>query len=180
MRQLKVELADRTLRFDGVSEVAPEELAKFLLLGAKPEELRVVGSEEDIAQFNAAAGDVLKLASDEPISLNMGYILPENYAKLDLDVYFQMKYDEACLNKNVNEQITMLDRIVAELEEVHRRGMDQFMRTIIYILDTFRQNNVVWGVGRGSSCACYLLFLVGLHAVDCVKMEVPMTEFFHE
>ena len=47
-----------------------------------------------------------------------------------------------------------------------------------YIIDTLRENNVVWGVGRGSSVASYVLFLLGVHKIDSVKYNLPLEEFF--
>jgi DNA polymerase III alpha subunit len=37
--------------------------------------------------------------------------------------------------------------------------------------------NIVWGVGRGSSCSSYLLYLLGLHEVDVVKYDVDISDF---
>jgi DNA polymerase III alpha subunit len=47
-----------------------------------------------------------------------------------------------------------------------------------YIVDTLRANNVVWGVGRGSSVASYVLHLIGVHKIDSVKYDIPIEEFF--
>lgn len=185
-RTLKSKLIDRQLRFDGVSEVEPDELVRFLLLGVPPSKLRVVSETPEVTQFNEQVSDTeqLKLVENEPIQLSMEWKLPEKYQTMDLGAYIadlffsadtqaELNYDPVHLN-------LAIDRIAAELAEVEKRGMTQFMRTLIFVLDEFRLNDVVWGVGRGSSCACYLLFLVGLHVVDCVKMEIPLIEFFHD
>jgi DNA polymerase III alpha subunit len=52
------------------------------------------------------------------------------------------------------------------------------LKTMKYIVDTLRKNNVVWGVGRGSSIASYALFLIGIHKIDSIKYDIPITEFF--
>ena len=49
---------------------------------------------------------------------------------------------------------------------------------LIYFVDTLRANNVVWGVGRGSSVASYVLFIIGVHKIDSVKYKLPINEFF--
>ena len=51
-------------------------------------------------------------------------------------------------------------------------------KTLLYIIDTFKSQNVFWGVGRGSSCASYILYLIDLHLVDSVLYDIPMEEFF--
>jgi DNA polymerase III alpha subunit len=33
-------------------------------------------------------------------------------------------------------------------------------------------------VGRGSSVASYVLFLIGVHKIDPIKYELPIEEFF--
>ncbi len=52
------------------------------------------------------------------------------------------------------------------------------LKTMKYIVDTLRENNIVWGVGRGSSVASYVLFLLGVHKIDSVKYDLPIEEFF--
>jgi len=45
------------------------------------------------------------------------------------------------------------------------------------MVDTFRKNNVVWGVGRGSSVSSYVLYLLGVHRVDSIKYKLNINEF---
>ena len=47
-----------------------------------------------------------------------------------------------------------------------------------YVVDTLRDNNIVWGVGRGSSVSSYVLYLIGIHKIDSVKYALPIDEFF--
>jgi hypothetical protein len=183
MRSLQSELTNRKLRFDGVSEVEPDQLGRFLLLGVPPSKLRVLQETPDVVTFNAQvpAEDQIQVGGQEPIALDMGWELPEKYQTLDLEEYIASQFEERCPTDYTPEQVEeAIDRIAFELDQVNQRGMVEFMRTIIYILDQLRANDVVWGVGRGSSCACYLLFIIGLHVVDCVKMNVSAEEFFHE
>jgi DNA polymerase III alpha subunit len=35
----------------------------------------------------------------------------------------------------------------------------------------------VWGVGRGSSVASYVLFLIGVHRIDSMKYNLDYKEF---
>ena len=46
-----------------------------------------------------------------------------------------------------------------------------------YIIDTLRENNIVWGVGRGSSVSSYMLYLIGVHKVDSIKYNLNINEF---
>ena len=70
------------------------------------------------------------------------------------------------------------DRVTMELELYIKHNMYDVLPVMKYIVDTLRENNVVWGVGRGSSVASYVLYLIGVHKVDSVKYNLPIGEFF--
>ena len=183
MKTLKNQLKDRNLRFDGVSEIKPDQLARFFLLGVPPHLLRIDGGVEEVSDFNhqVAASARLLAIHEDPVRLDMSWQLPENYQKLDLYDYMGNLFERNCPHDyTLEDQQKAVDRIGHELHEVEKRGMGEFMRTVIFIIDQLKQKNVLWGVGRGSSCASYLLFLIGLHVVDCVKMDVDPEEFFHD
>jgi DNA polymerase III alpha subunit len=40
-----------------------------------------------------------------------------------------------------------------------------------------RENDIVWGVGRGSSVASYILYLIGVHKVDSIQYGLDFNEF---
>jgi DNA polymerase III alpha subunit len=70
------------------------------------------------------------------------------------------------------------DRVSQELELFISNGMYDVLHVMKYIVDTLRANNIVWGVGRGSSVASYVLHLIGVHKVDSIKYNIPIEEFF--
>jgi DNA polymerase III alpha subunit len=65
-----------------------------------------------------------------------------------------------------------------ELELFIKNDMYDLLHVMKYVVDTLRENNVVWGVGRGSSVASYVLHLIGVHKIDSVKYNIPIEEFF--
>ena len=69
-------------------------------------------------------------------------------------------------------------RVDQELELFIKNGMYDLLHVMKYVVDTLRENNVVWGVGRGSSVASYVLHLIGVHKIDSVKYNLPIEEFF--
>jgi DNA polymerase III alpha subunit len=69
-------------------------------------------------------------------------------------------------------------RIIQELDLYKKHNMILMLKTMKYIVDTLRTNNVVWGVGRGSSVASYVLHIIGVHKIDSVKYNLPIEEFF--
>lgn len=182
MKQLKTQLLDRELRFDGVSVLHPDLVAEALLRGAKPSQLRVTEMSEDVELFNDNSDDPISLDVNEPVKLDFSWQLPDQYLNMDLRGTIVARAVDRLIKLNYPEDVHLAacERIQAEFEEIERRGMVEFMKTIIYVLDIFQEKGIIWGVGRGSSCACYILFILGLHSVDCIKYDVPMEEFFHD
>jgi DNA polymerase III alpha subunit len=68
-------------------------------------------------------------------------------------------------------------RVEMELALYEARKLYPVLQLMIYIVDTLRKNNLVWGVGRGSSVASYILYLIGIHKIDSVKYNLNIEEF---
>jgi DNA polymerase III alpha subunit len=69
------------------------------------------------------------------------------------------------------------NRVSEELELFIQHGMLDLLYYLKYLVDTMRDNKVVWGVGRGSSVASYCLFLIGIHKIDSLKYKLDIKEF---
>jgi DNA polymerase III alpha subunit len=70
-----------------------------------------------------------------------------------------------------------LRRMAEELAAYEERGLIDLLRYMIYLVDFMRENNIVWGVGRGSSVASYVLYLIGVHRIDSVHYGLDWREF---
>ena len=57
------------------------------------------------------------------------------------------------------------------------RGLWPMLKFLKYMVDTMRSKGIVWGVGRGSSVASYVLFLLGVHKIDSLKYKLDIKEF---
>ena len=68
-------------------------------------------------------------------------------------------------------------RVESELEEFSKRNLTDLLKFLIYLVDTARKNNIIYGVGRGSSIASYVLFLLGVHRIDSYKYNLDIKEF---
>jgi len=73
-----------------------------------------------------------------------------------------------------------INRVVEELEQYRSRNLYPILRALIYIIDTMRKHKIVWGVGRGSSVASYVLYLLGVHKVDSLKYNLDIKEFLKD
>ena len=72
------------------------------------------------------------------------------------------------------------DRVSQEINLFIQHGMFDLLYYLKYLVDTMRKNNIVWGVGRGSSVASYVLYLIGIHKIDSIKYELDINEFLKE
>lgn len=91
---------------------------------------------------------------------------------------------EECVHENLVEMLygmctteVQRQRVDKELELFVQHGMFDLLFYLKYLVDTMREHNVLWGVGRGSSVASYVLYLIGVHKVDSIKYELDIHEF---
>jgi DNA polymerase III alpha subunit len=70
-----------------------------------------------------------------------------------------------------------IERVNKEYELFKERELDDVLRFFIYLVDYLRENSIVWGVGRGSSVASYILFLIGVHKIDSMRYSLDIKEF---
>ena len=93
--------------------------------------------------------------------------MPPEYVDFDVAAY--------CISKC--ESISEQNRVFEELSEFERLGMLNLLRWCKYFVDTCNENNIVWGVGRGSSVASYVLYLIGVHRINSIKYKLDWQEF---
>jgi hypothetical protein len=169
----KTPLADCNLWYDGTIEVEPEAIEAAMLRGVPVDKLAVTRVTSDVEMFNRFSGT--KIVPKTECEIAPALNLPPEY--LNLDVYGYILDNIIPLIPEDESKPIRFKRILDELEEYDRRGLMPLLRTLAYIIDTFHQKGVVWGVGRGSSCASYVLYLLGVHCVDPVKYNIPFSEF---
>jgi len=64
-----------------------------------------------------------------------------------------------------------------ELQLYKERNMLPVLQFLLYFIDKLKDNNIVWGVGRGSSTASYVLFLIGIHKINSIQFGLDWREF---
>jgi DNA polymerase III alpha subunit len=95
------------------------------------------------------------------------WLMPEQYKTMDIAQYI--------LNQCQGE--AELQRAGEELLLFQERDMFVLLRYLKYLVDTMRTNNIVWGVGRGSSVASFVLFLLGIHRINSLYYDLSIDEF---
>lgn len=95
------------------------------------------------------------------------WLFSEEYQKLDIEHFLL----SSC--KTQDE----IDRVELELKLFAERDMFMILRLLVYLVEFMRSNDIVWGVGRGSSCASYCLYLIGVHKVNALSFDININEF---
>jgi DNA polymerase III alpha subunit len=95
------------------------------------------------------------------------YFLPEEYKNFDIAKFVL----DQCQND------AELQRAGQELLLYQERDMFTLLKYLKYLVDTMRNNNIVWGVGRGSSVASFVLFLIQVHKINSLYYDLPVDEF---
>ena len=95
------------------------------------------------------------------------WFMPNEYKAIDVQSWL--------LNKCTTDK--EIARVSNELIEFKKRNMNNLLRYMIYLVDFMRENNIVWGVGRGSSVASYVLYLIGVHRIDSIQYGLDWQEF---
>jgi len=89
--------------------------------------------------------------------------------------YYQINVLEWLLDKCQNDEER--SRVKLEYTLFEKKQFIKVLQFLIYFIDTLRANNIVWGVGRGSSVASFCLFLIGVHKINPLLYNLDITEF---
>lgn len=95
------------------------------------------------------------------------WFMPDKYKELDIA--------ELVISRCATPE--QLQRCGEELLLYQERGLFNLLRYLVYVVDIMRDNHVIWGVGRGSSVASYVLYLLGVHRIDSMYYDLDVSEF---
>ena len=95
------------------------------------------------------------------------WLIPKEYLDMDIAKYV--------LDRCSNE--AELQRAGDELLKFQERDMFILLKYLKYLVDTMRKHNIVWGVGRGSSVARFVLFLLEVHRINSLYYDLSIDEF---
>jgi len=93
--------------------------------------------------------------------------MPQSYQTLDI----------AELVLGLCDNDSELQRCGQELLLYQARDLFDLLRYLKYLVDVMNDNHVIWGVGRGSSVASYVLYKLGVHRIDSLHYDLDPTEF---
>jgi len=95
------------------------------------------------------------------------WLMPDRYKTLDIAEHVL----GLCKSK------AALQRVGEELLLYQARDLFDLLRYLKFLVDVMQENNLIWGVGRGSSVASYVLYLLKIHRIDSLHYNLDMAEF---
>ena len=118
-----------------------------------PKLVEYVVSDETVQEFDERAKNT--------------WFIPPEYKNFDIAKYVL----DQCQNE------AELQRAGQELLLYQERDMFILLQYLKYLVDTMRKHNIVWGVGRGSSVSSFVLYLIGVHKINSLYYDLPISEF---
>ena len=156
------------------------DLYDMVMSGVDTSKIKEVSWNQDFEKYNHAIKknyvdntpeleklSIIQLDVEEFDRINQQtWFIPDEYKNLDIKSYVLERTPDHAVDR-VNEELNLYDKY----------NIIDVLKVCIYIIDTLRKNNIVWGVGRGTSVASYVLYLIGVHKVDSIKYELDINEF---
>ena len=144
-------------------------------------------ANDDVDKFNSAMEEqgFDKLQKYIPLDVDQKtfdgvcqgeWFMPDEYKALAIEQWVEAKLQEKLQSLAV-DKTPEWDRAYEELQEFRKRGMTDLLRYMVYLVDFMRENDIVWGVGRGSSVASYVLYLIGVHRINSIQYGLDWREF---
>ena len=106
-----------------------------------------------------------KLEFDAVHSAN--WLMPDKYKAIDVDSFVL----DRCETDEERQRAT------EELEAFSSMNLIPLLQYMIYLVDMMREHNVIWGVGRGSSVASFVLYKLDVHRINPLQYDLDWREF---
>jgi hypothetical protein len=93
--------------------------------------------------------------------------MPQSYKDMDIAEYVL----SLCNTK------AEVQRCGQELLLYQQYDLFNLLKYLKYLVDVMKENHVIWGVGRGSSTASYILYKMNVHRIDSMFYKLSISEF---
>ena len=156
---------ERVLLRNGATITSPEHYAKMILKGESTEGIHVVPCHD---------ADVFDYVYQEDTQRDIEYIpvIPkrevseEDRMKVVSHVFDSGRWEDG-----------MEDRVEREMKFFDDTNNIDFLYKCVCLVDKFRETGTLWGVGRGSSCASLVMYLLYVNDINPLKYDIPFSEF---
>ena len=147
----------------------------------------IVYNIEDVVDLMMSEQNVSGITVDDTVKLDD--VMPETDISLSVDEYDLMNQHNWLMPEEY-KQIDIAQHVIdccktdAEIQRAgeellmfQQRNLFNLLKYLRYLVDTMKSNDIIWGVGRGSSVASYVLYLLGVHRVDSMYYDLDPGEF---
>lgn len=134
----------------------------------------------DPSRFNQAVkelfADLSQLAMYQPVEQDLeqfdhaqqqNWHMPKEYVSMDIAKWVLEQCDSPAELQRCGEELLLFQE----------RNAFDLLRYMKYLVDLFREKSVVWGVGRGSSVASFVLYKIGIHRINSLYYDLDPREF---
>lgn len=162
--------------FDGDSVVSPDKINDHL-----GTQICVTELTEEIKQFNSLVDPSQRITvKDTFTELDLAWNIPQQYIDMNVEEFMWDTFLDEVGSMTSSEIRKRATRLEQEFTLYNEMNLLPVLRVIIYIINTLRTNNVVWGIGRGSCVSSYVLYLLGVHDVDSVAYNLDYKDFLRD
>jgi DNA polymerase III alpha subunit len=154
-----------------------EDVCDLVMKGHTPAELNgmIVDSTVELHYLNelldTAPDWILEKQHVSPVDFHAQqqahWHMPEQYKNMDIAAHV--------LGLCTTE--VELQRCGKELLLYQERDLFDLLRFMVYMVDVMTEHRIVWGVGRGSSVASYVLYKLQVHRIDSLYYNLDVEEF---
>jgi len=128
--------------------------------------------------------DNISSVTEEPINL-VPYKEPDvSVEEFDAACQSNWHMPEEYRNLDIAEHVLSLCDSQAELQRCghelllfQKKGLFDLLCYLKYLVDVMKENDIIWGIGRGSSVASYVLYKLGVHGIDSMYYDLKPEEF---
>ena len=166
-----LDLKNRILLNNGTSIVNNEYATKILLEhGVLPDHIKVIESKdsnyykEKYGKDISATGEEIEPCPD--ISYN--------------EIKFQKIIAGIVEPRDDTDVDEHFNRLETELNYFENNNLNYIIVKMFDLINQFKKDGTVWGVGRGSACACYIFYLLEVHDVNPIRFNINFKEFSKE
>lgn len=174
---MKTVLADRELWFDGYTTIEPQFLVDYI---DQIEKVSVTEMTDEIVQYNQLMDKSKQIGVKQNLNpIHNEWSIPKAYQEINIEEYVTQLHEWLCEDSNWGKEETEKRnaRVQCELALFRKNELFPLLKALIYIINTLKQRDEVWGTGRGSSVSSYVLFILEVHDVDSFLYELDITDF---
>lgn len=92
---------------------------------------------------------------------------PESFKQLDIAEYVLSLCDNDAEIQRCGEELLLYQE----------RNLFMLLKYLHYLVTVMTNNKIIWGVGRGSSTASFVLYKLRVHRINSLFYQIPIGEF---